>query len=312
MMQTWDFILAKLKNDTRLVLLVVIDSFGSSPGRKGFKMVVTEDGDLQGSVGGGVMEYRLVEQARRLFGTPRKPFIRRQDHHAENTEDSSGLVCSGSQVIAFYLLDKTFLPVAEELAKAKSGQLTYNETAIRFTATENVENEQVEIFDNDHWILTEHHGYRHFLYLFGAGHVSVSVSRMFRQLGFYITVFDNRNSELVTFKSNSFAHEKHIIDYKDTARHVPEGDHVYVAIMTFAHKNDSLVLEKLLDKKIKYLGMMGSAEKVASVFSGLENRGIPRHLLDKVDSPIGLPIGSQTPDEIAVSIAAKIIQVKNG
>jgi xanthine dehydrogenase accessory factor len=310
-MNIWKFILEKLKNGHRVVLMVVIDHYGSSPGRKGFKMAVAEDSELKGSIGGGVMEYRLTEQARKLFSTPRQPYIKRQDHQAKNTEDSSGLACSGSQVIAFYLLDNTFLPIVEKLSEAGSGELKYNETGIRFDKTTRGKDETT-ITDDLHWYFSEHYGHRHFLYIFGAGHVSVAVSRLMYQLGFYVTVFDNRHEELATFKNNNFAHTKKIIDYKNAADVVPEGDHVYVAIMTFAHKNDMQVLEQLLDKKIKYLGMMGSDDKVVSVFSELENRGIPRHKLDRVDAPIGLPIHSQTPDEIAVSIAAKIIQVKNG
>ncbi len=310
-MNIWKFIHNKLKERHQVVLMVVIDHSGSSPGRRGFKMAVAEDGELSGSIGGGVMEYRLVEQARKLFNSPFKPFIKRQDHYAENTRESSGLACSGSQVIAFYLLDDTFLPDAEKMSATKSGQTVFDHNGILFD--EKIQgSDSTKITDEQHWRYSEQQGYKHFLYLFGAGHVSVSVSRLLRQLWFYITVFDNRHEELATFKNNDFAHTKKIIDYKDAARHIPEGDHVYVAIMTFAHKNDLVVLQQLLDKNIKYLGMMGSDEKVASVFSELENRGIPRHKLDKVDAPIGLSIHSQTPDEIAVSIAAKIIQVKNG
>ncbi len=310
-MNIWDFVRTKLKNSKQLVLMVVIDHSGSSPGRKGFKMAVAEDGELSGSIGGGVMEYRLVEQARKLFDAPQKPFIKRQDHHAEDTEDSSGLICSGSQVVAFYLLNETSLPLAEKLAEAENGHLDYNETGIHFCETPLQQEHKTKIQEHN-WTYAEQHGYRNFLYLFGAGHVSVAVSRLFRQLGFYITVFDNRHEELTTFKNNDFAHARQIIDYKQAAGYVPEGDHVYVAIMTFAHKNDSIVLEQLLNKKIKYLGMMGSDDKVVSVFAYLESKGISKQSLEKVDAPIGLSIHSQTPDEIAVSIAAKVIQVKNG
>jgi xanthine dehydrogenase accessory factor len=310
-MDIWKFILEKLKSGHRIVLMVVIDHYGSSPGRRGFKMAVAEDGELIGSIGGGVMEYRLTEQARKLFSKFNKPYIKRQDHHAVNTEESSGLACSGSQVVAFYRLDNSFLPVAEQLSKTGSRELIYDETGIRFDGS-TYGKDETTISDDLHWHFSEHHGYRHFLYLFGAGHVSVAVSRMMSRLGFYVTVFDNRHEELATFKNNSFAHNKQIIDYKNAAEVIPEGDQVYVAIMTFAHKNDMQVLEQLLDKNIKYLGMMGSDDKVASVFNELEIRGIPRHKLNQVDAPIGLPIHSQTPDEIAVSIAAKIIQVKSG
>lgn len=307
----WDFVLAKLKEGQKLVLMLVIESTGSSPGRRGFKMVVAQDGDLQGSIGGGVMEYRLTEEARKLLPAGFSPFLRRQDHHKENSKDPSGMICSGKQMVAFYMIDASHLPLVETLTNSRSGRLFYTDEGIRFSESDRVEKEQLEIHDEKHWSYSEHHGYGQYLYIFGAGHVSVAVSRLFRQLGFYVTVFDNRREELNTFQLNRYAHFKKIIDYNSVVDYIPEGDHVYVTIMTFAHKNDRDVLEQLVGKKIKYLGMMGSETKVDKLFKDLEDKGIPRELLDRVDAPIGLSIHSQTPDEIAVSIAAKIIMVKN-
>lgn len=307
----WDFVLAKLKEGQKLVLMLVIESTGSSPGRRGFKMAVAQDGDLQGSIGGGVMEYRLTEEARKLLSVRFSPFLRQQDHHDENSNDSSGMICSGKQMLAFYMIEESHLPLIETLTSSRSGRLFYTNEGIRLSESDRVEKEQLEINDDKHWIYSEHHGFRQYLYIFGAGHVSVAVSRLFRQLGFYVTVFDNRREELNTFQLNHYAHSKKIIDYNSVADYIPEGDHVYVAIMTFAHKNDRDVLEQLVGKKIKYLGMMGSESKVDKIYKDLEDKGIPRDLLDRVDAPIGLSIRSQTTDEIAVSIAAKIIMVKN-
>ena len=99
--------------------------------------------------------------------------------------------------------------------------------------------------------------------------------------------------------------------YKKAIKYIPEGDDIYVVIMTFAHKDDRKVLKRLLNKKVKYLGMMGSEEKVASIYAKLEEKGFSAKDLKHVDAPIGVSINSQTPDEIAISIAAKIIKVKN-
>jgi xanthine dehydrogenase accessory factor len=82
--------------------------------------------------------------------------------------------------------------------------------------------------------------------------------------------------------------------------------------MTHGHLADETVLEQLAPLSFAYLGMMGSAAKVAGIFERLISRGISKRDLDRVRAPIGLPIGSKTPPEIALSIAAEIIRVKNG
>lgn len=312
-MVIWDFIRKKISNDQKVILMVVIDSTGSSPGRPGFKMVVADDGKMIGSIGGGIMEYNLVELAKNQFAINTGIFLKRQNHSSHDKHDSSGMICSGSQIIAFYPLDRTYLPIIKSIEDADGGKIVFSESGILFNREVNATDEYIiDIRDENKWSLTEQLGFKNFLFIFGAGHVSISVSKIFKQLGFHITVFDNRDKQLTTFKSNSYANSKRIIDYKNAEKYIPDGDNIYVVIMTFAHKSDSKVLRKLIDKKIKYLGMMGSDEKVASVFKKLEGKGISPKKLSKVNAPIGLSINSQTPDEIAVSIAAKIIAVKNG
>ena len=310
-MTIWEFIKSNLKKDKKVMLMVVIDSQGSSPGRRGFKMAIVEDGKMNGSIGGGLMEYNMVELAKKQFDQSRGIFIKRQDHNSQKEEDSSGMICSGSQVITFYMINKTNLQLIESIVKADSGRLIFNESGILFKRAINSPEEfTTDIKDENKWLFTEQIGLKNFLYIFGGGHVSVAVSRLFKQLGFHITVFDNRNRNLTTFKSNRFAQSKRIINFNEAAKYIPEGDNIYVVIMSFAHKNDKLVLKQLIDKEVKYLGMMGSDKKVKSIFEEIENEGVTRERLNWVDAPIGLPINSQTPDEIAVSIAAKIISVK--
>ncbi len=81
--------------------------------------------------------------------------------------------------------------------------------------------------------------------------------------------------------------------------------------MTFGHKSDELVLRQFIGKKIRYLGMMGSHKKVDAIFKNLENEGFERSELDKIHAPIGIEIPSQTPYEIAISVVAEMIAVKN-
>jgi xanthine dehydrogenase accessory factor len=81
--------------------------------------------------------------------------------------------------------------------------------------------------------------------------------------------------------------------------------------MTLGYRSDAQVLRRLLGKEFRYLGLLGSAAKVATLLDSLALEGYPRHALEQIRAPIGLPIHSQTPEEIAVSIAAELILVKN-
>jgi xanthine dehydrogenase accessory factor len=311
-MTIWNFIRKKVNDSQKICLMVVIDSKGSSPGRRGFKMAVAEDGKMIGSVGGGFMEFNLVELAKEQLLQSDGIFVKHLNHNSEGKEDSSGMICSGSQMVAFYVLDRTYLPIITSISEAQNGSLEFNQDGIIFNRELTSKEEfSVSITDGKNWRFTEQLGFKNFLYIFGAGHVSVSVSMIFQQLGFYVTVFDNRDKNLTTYKSNTYANSKQIVDYKKVAKLVPEGNNIYVVIMTFAHKSDSKILKQLIVRNYKYLGMMGSEEKVASIYKKLESKGIDPSLFKNVDSPIGLPINSKTPMEIAVSIAAKIIQVKN-
>ena len=287
--------------------MVVIESNGSSPGRMGFKMAVSEDKELSGSVGGGAMEYSLVEVSKKLFNNFSHPFLIEKEHGSDDTKKSSGMLCSGSQKIAFYLLDDIYKKMVDEILNKGEGQLLFSENSIDFNTVSKLQGSKIE--SKIKWLYVEEVGFKEHLVIFGAGHVSLELSKLFIGLDFHISLYDNRNANLSTFKNNTYAHQRKIINYNDVAAHIP--DKVYAVIMTFAHKDDSKILEQLLGKNLKYLGMMGSPEKVKTIFEELLKKEVPAKLLETVDAPIGLPINSHTPAEISISIAAKIISIKN-
>ena len=92
---------------------------------------------------------------------------------------------------------------------------------------------------------------------------------------------------------------------------MPEGDHVYAVITTTGFDSDAESLKQLIGKNLKYLGLMGSAAKIKHIFDHLRRDGLDPNLFKKVRAPIGIPINNQTPAEIAISIVAEIIQVRN-
>ncbi len=315
-MDVWSFIQKELSENNNVMLITVVERNGSSPGIVGFKMAISETGAMTGSIGGGVMEYNMVELAKKeaKIGN-QKAFIKKQIHKADAGKDKSGLMCSGEQTHAFTLFDSSkkeiINNITNRLDKGENGALTLNQNGISFDETITVSNKINYQFRNEeNWEYTEQIGLKPTLYIFGAGHVSLPMSQIFRILDFNVVVYDNRD-ELSTFENNQYAHRKKIIDFKEISDLVPEGENSYAVIMTVGHKSDELVLKQLVTKKLKYLGMIGSKNKVKTIYDSLINKGISETDLAKVDSPIGLSINSKSTAEIAISIAAKIIQVKN-
>jgi xanthine dehydrogenase accessory factor len=147
------------------------------------------------------------------------------------------------------------------------------------------------------------------MYIFGGGHISLSLARIAKLIGFKIVVIDDRTeyanaerfpeAEMVLAEDFAKAFSKLKIDKTS-----------YIVIVTRGHQNDELVLEWAISTPAKYIGMIGSKTKVKTTYSHLLAKGVSQKTLDSVHSPIGLAIDAQTPEEIAVSILAEIIKVR--
>jgi xanthine dehydrogenase accessory factor len=295
--------------------MVILETKGSSPGKVGFKMAVSENGHLKGSVGGGSAEYAAVEMAKELLKKETNTPVLKRQVHSGDAEDSSGMICSGEQTFVILPLCENDIPVLETIEKAhdkpRQGCISLDNTGLKFLNEEDCkEIPNVNLINEKAWSYIEPVGLKETVYIFGGGHVSVEMSKVMRMLGFYVKVFDNR-SDISTMKLNDAAHEKIVISYDEAGKHVPEDENTYVVIMTVGHMHDLDVLEQMVGKKIKYLGMMGSKSKVATIHKLMSEKGFSEEQISKIHMPIGLPIKSHTPMEIAISISAEIIQVKN-
>ncbi len=315
-MNIWNFTENKLANGNSIYLLINIESNGSSPGRQGFGMAVCSDDRLYGSIGGGIMEYRLVGDCKvMLQGNQHKIFSKKQVHKGSVT-DGSGLMCSGEQTVAFIPMNSSDLAniklITSCINNKETGLLQITQDGYSFNLLEEEREKQYQcsIINENNWIYSEVIGHRNSLYIIGAGHVGYAVSKLFSQLGFKVIVIDNR-PKLSMLTDNQYADEKMVIDYKNIADYVVDSDTSYVVIMTNNHTHDKEVLSLLVKKKVKYLGLMGSKEKVAGLMKSMNKSGFTNTELKWVHSPVGVSINSKTPDEIAISIAAEIIGVKN-
>ncbi len=313
-MYFWKTLLKKLQEDQKVYLLTVIENIGSSPGRQGFKMMVAEDGSIFGSVGGGIMEFNLVEEIKGILKNKSQSIFLKKQIHKEKLKDSSGMICSGEQTIVFHPLAKNHIQLIKNiidcLQNDKKGVFHLSPSLFEFYTEEIATQYHYKINNSKDWYYKEQIGFKDTLYIVGGGHVGFSTSKIFRLLGFHIVIFDDRK-HLNTFDLNDYAHEKHVINYQEIDKYIKPGKESYIAIMTNKHSDDKFVLSKIIKNKYKYLGVLGSKTKMQNMFNLMLKEGFTDEELNRVYTPIGLSINSKTPDEIAISIAAQIIKVKN-
>jgi len=145
--------------------------------------------------------------------------------------------------------------------------------------------------------------------IFGAGHIAVCLSKLAKTVGFKVTIIDDRE-EFVN--QDRFPEADKIIaeETEKALTHLKITPSTYIIIVTRGHLKDEEVLGSVIRSGATYIGMIGSRKKNATVFQHLEEQGISAQELKKVHAPIGVDIGAQTPEEIAVSIMAEIIQVR--
>lgn len=288
-----------LQEEKRLILLVVIANEGSSPGRKGFKMIVSKQ-QMYGTVGGGIMEHKLVEYAENLLEKPRfEPFIKHQIHDKSAPKDQSGMICSGQQTIAFYDIDLSYFSLTEEILSDEVITLYYSNHGIEIDEPKNYK-----------WLYSESNSLPQKAYIIGGGHVGLALSEVLSKLNFEIHLLDHREN-LNTMTANHFVQSKAVVEFESIENHIQEGENIYVIIMSFGYRTDDIIIRRLLDKKFKYIGMLGSATKINTLFKNLLLDGFDESQINKVQAPIGINIKSETTYEIAISIAAQLINVKN-
>jgi xanthine dehydrogenase accessory factor len=149
------------------------------------------------------------------------------------------------------------------------------------------------------------------LYIFGAGHCAMALSRLASECGFLVTVFDER-VEWANREKHPRAFATIVGSYADLFANVPRSREACYLIMTQGHSFDEIVLRQLAVEELGFVGMLGSEKKVETIFANLERSGIPRQSLARISAPVGIPIGSHEPMEIAVSIVADLIARRNG
>lgn len=243
----------ELKKDRiTFALATVVKVTGSVPRHIGAKMIITADGKIFGTIGGGALEHQVISDA--------KDIIRR-----------------GTAELKSY-------PLGPMLGQCCGGDM--------------------DVFIEPTLPKRE-------IIVFGAGHVAEAICPMLQELNFHVTLVDERKEriELLAFAK---------IDRRlnelpsDVLRTIEFNDDLHIIVITHEHKHDEAIVEYCLDKPFRYLGCIGSRTKWAKFKERYKARGFKEEQIARVTTPIGLDIGSETPFEIAVSVAAQLIKINSG
>lgn len=307
----WQWLIAALDAHDPVTLLIVTESVGSSPGKVGAKMAVTAQCCI-GTIGGGPVESGLMQTARSLLNdVGARPQIFRLAHHPTETRQTSGMICGGEQTVLLYPCRPDDRPLFGQLLECcrRGTPLTLCISGHGLQVLPAELNLPATFSGDDDWCYRETIGLRKRAYIIGGGHVGLALSKVLDMLDFDITVIDERE-QLDSMQANIYAEQKWRIPYSEIAEHIPEGADVFVFIMTHHHHGDELVLTQLAGKRLAYLGLLGSRHKIAELKNSLIHK-LPADQLQRLRAPIGLAIKSHTPAEIAISIAAELIQLNN-
>src|ERR1700754_89782 len=266
-MNVWKFIHDKLSAAQEVMLLYVLESEGSSPGRQGFKMAVAADGTFCGTIGGGIMEHKLVEKAKSiLLQNGKHVLLMRQHHDKEHASNQSGMICSGSQLNAFMPLAITDKPTVEKMLSSEKQSIQLSPEGLQIIDTTIP---GLQYNTDEDWLYSEPVNQQPIIHIIGGGHVGFALSELMNFLGFYIKLYDDR-PDLNTIAANSFAYEKHIVNYDSIGDWFVNCENDYVVIMTIGYRTDKIVLKQLLEKSFFYVGLLGSDHKIEILLKELE------------------------------------------
>lgn len=326
---------AALARDERAVLCTIVASSGSSPRGEGAKMAVFADGTTTGTIGGGAVEHKSQEYARELLRSGGASLVHAFRLSPNEVQDI-GMICGGNVTVAFQVLDAAALPVLDAIVEA----LTHcDEDIWLITPVQEGLPWSLGLWDAAHGLrfadalstedlrplllsrgvlrkeapafYVEPLVQAGVVYLFGGGHVGKALCPVLTQVGFRVVLYDDRPQAALP---EQFPQAVRIVlgDYRHIFDHITITDRDYVVIMTPGHQSDFELLAQVLTTPAAYVGCIGSKHKVAATREKLAALGFSEADMDRVHSPIGLPIGGETPEEIAISIAAEMIAHRSG
>ncbi|HOV86917.1 MAG TPA: XdhC family protein [Syntrophobacteraceae bacterium] len=326
----------------RAAVATVVERSGPGPRGPGSQLVLWADGTMMGSVGGGILEGVIEERGRQVLDNGRPAWVSLD--LGSGAEEDCGMVCGGKVRVLVDFIDgdrprvRSFY--GEILSELQARRQFHVVTSVRgteelFTNQFLLREESVASSRSDiseelprdllrnvrkiAWRLLDFESVRYFVhphgflgdvYIFGCGHVAQQLAPLCRLVGFRVVVLDDRE-EFANRERFPSADEIRVLEsFEGVTDLLPIDPECYLVIVTRGHRSDGLVLSQCLRTHAGYIGMMGSRKKRDAAYAALTREGFTEQDLQRVFCPIGLAIGAETPEEIAVSIVAQLIEVR--
>lgn len=301
---------AELAAGRPVVEAVVLATGGSVARVAGARMLLLADGSFVGTVGGGAPEYEAQKLAKKIMDGAVAERVR-LDH------ESTGSVCGGWQLVGVRRVEPAesaaFVDALAAMDDGVAVHMVVDWSAEKpqtfFTRCEGCEPDSLAAPAYEGDVYTEPVLARERALVFGLGHVGRALARLLVDLDFDVLAFDNRPelvvADAVPGATVAFA------DYTRIADFVAIGSRDYVCVMTHGHAADEVVSAQALACHPRYLGCMGSRKKRAVFEHVLAEKGFSADEISRVELPIGLELGGITPAEVAVEVAARLVEVRH-
>lgn len=316
-MAFWKTVTDELDAGRGTFLALVAACTKGSPGTPGARMLLTAAGEQVGTIGGGRMELDILRQGReRLAAGDIAPRFDKLHHYKNAPGVESGLICSGTQTNLTVCLDPArdgeTIRAARALVEADApGWLHISPEGIAVEAVETLppDTSGVLLTDpaSDAWQVSLCLLNLRRVAIVGAGHCGMALGRQMAVLRYAVSVFDHRR-DLHTAQLRDSLPVTWVDGFADAGGRIRYPELTAAVVMTPDYPSDVAALSGLLPHPFPFLGAMGAKAKIQAIRRSLAEHGFAKADLDRVVAPIGLPIESDTPEEIAVSVAAQILQ----
>ncbi len=329
-----------LEQGEPVVLATIVGHSGSTPRSSGAKMALPRSGNLLGTVGGGIVEAQAMDAARGMLDQAPGAAAMLDMDLTSDLAAGTDMICGGRMTLllerldpddpggkAWGRLDRALrtgqtsvlvtrfasdpnLHAVEHFLIPKSDQAPTELACLRDQA---LERGAAVLEDSDGLLtLAEPFVPPAPLFLFGAGHVSRATARMAGFVGFRVVVLDDRADFANTERFPDADDIVVLSSFEKALDGLGVDETAYLVILTRGHAHDKTVLAQALNTPAGYVGMIGSKKKRDAIYEALRDEGVSEADIARCHSPIGLALGAQTPEEIALSIVSELVAVRAG
>lgn len=327
-------LLSALDAGLAAVLAIVVETAGSAPRGPGSWMAVFADGRVEGTVGGGALENRVIEDARALLKTAESRLVR---YTIGGASSDTGMVCGGSVELLLMSLRVSHRDalrhMADLISARREGTCSIDLTSLggALPPADHGDARARTAKAALPWLVVPAEGasgpgavatpsaprlleHRYLepirpegrALIFGCGHVGRAVVEVLGFVGIEVVACDDR-PEMLSQEILPRAAERLCVDYANLAKSLFLGESDFVIVCTSGHASDFEVLTQALRARPAYIGCLGSTRKAANTRARLMGEGFSAEEIDAIHMPIGAPIACETPEEIAISIAAQVV-----